>query len=150
MSDKVPNSHPALERYVKGRYDEPELPGDYGRVHAVFHAEPGPETPTKKKPVYFEYGSSEAACGARVRVILPMSFDLDEDDACSRCVELARIWRRDPDECTRLIKSRRDRWREREDQWREHEEMLEQLAKFHRDQERDLERKSKPQRDFGT
>ncbi|MCV7330090.1 hypothetical protein [Mycobacterium cookii] len=147
MSDKVPNSHPALEKYVKGRYDEPELPGDYGRVHAVFDAEP--DTPPKKKPSYFECGSTDAACGARVRVILPMTFDLCEDNACARCVELARIWQRDPDECMRLIQSRHDRWRAREDQRRERDEMLDALAKFHRDQERDLERKTKPQRDFG-
>jgi hypothetical protein len=157
-SDKIPNSHPAVARYVSSRYGEPELPDDYGKVHAVFYVEPGQATPLiwrwrsvsmkllaqMKRIEYVEgWPPLDAACGARVRVILPMAFHLGEDNACLPCKRLAVIWAMDPEECIRQIQDRHDKRRQ-------HEQIKADVADYHQRQATDLERKIKPQRDFGT
>lgn len=157
-NDEITNSHPAVARYVNGRYGEPELPDDYGKVHAVFYVEPGQETPLIwryrsvsmkrlaqiKRIEYVEgWPPLDAACGARVRVILPMAFHLGEDNLCPPCKRLAVIWAMDPDECIRQIQDRHDKRRQ-------HDQMKSDLEEYHAAQERDLERKFTPQRDFGT
>jgi hypothetical protein len=158
MSNGIPNSRPAVTRFVRGRYGEPELPDDYGKVHAMFYVEPGQQTPLvwryrtpsmkvlaeMKRIEYVEgWPPLEAACGARVRVILPMAFHLDEDKVCLHCKRLAVIWAMDPDECIRQI-------RDRNDKRRQHEQIKADVADYHQRQATDLERKIKPERDFGT
>jgi hypothetical protein len=122
---KIRNSHPAVSHFVRGRFGEPELPNEVGKVHAVFYVyELGRQTPLiwrfagrpmkllaeMTKPEYVEgWPPDEAACGANVRVILPMKFDTDEENVCRRCRELALIWLIDADECIRQIESRRNK-----------------------------------------
>jgi hypothetical protein len=63
-------------------------------------------------------GAEEAACGKGVRVIYRMPFDTDDPDACRRCVEMAILRERNPDEFQRRIDQRHERWRERDEERR--------------------------------
>ena len=49
-----------------------------------------------------------------LRVIYRMPFDMTEDDACPRCVSIARIWQTDRNEYQRLVCERHERWAERD------------------------------------
>jgi hypothetical protein len=52
----------------------------------------------------------EAACGTSVRVIYRRPFDVNQADACTRCVEMARLWQTNPAEYDRIAKERHERW----------------------------------------
>lgn len=65
---------------------EPVLPAESGPVHAV------PVSPRDKRvlraPEFLdpELGYATAVCGTTVKVVLPMTFDVGDDDSCPRCV----------------------------------------------------------------
>lgn len=84
---KAEGTHAALEQYKRVRAPEDhrpdrELPDDVGVVHAYRgfdEAKPG-------LPRFAEwYEKWHAACGWRVRVLLPQKFDTDDPSACEKC-----------------------------------------------------------------
>jgi hypothetical protein len=98
---------------------DPVEPADPGEIHAWLYT---PDPPTALVPwilsqrgtALLEYGSVEAACGVGVRVIYRMSFDLTQDDACPRCIRMARLWQTNRQEYDRLVNERHERLAERE------------------------------------
>lgn len=80
----------ALERFEIGR-DWPtgkrgaRLPEVAGTIHAY-----GDRFTASKEPEYFAADGPYALCGAHVKVRLPVSFQMEEDDACSKCADLVR------------------------------------------------------------
>ncbi|TXI55923.1 hypothetical protein [Mycolicibacter arupensis] len=148
---KVPDSRAAAARYEiaedrLGCY--PVVPDDIGPIHAVLLD--ATTSPWKRKvrreytkaheELFLEFSAEEAACGRNVRLIFPLSFDTDEDDACPNCLEMVDLWLTDRDGYDRRIRERRQRrWlaRAREDEdaqaQRDYAEFLErQDADLHR------------------
>lgn len=106
---KIPDSRAAEKRWDVS-------PSAVARVfvHAVLLNDPArPWTRYKAtrfrsmhEPEHIQYASEapEAACGRRVRLVYPMSFDDKEDDACPDCLKLIAIWQIDPDEYCRQVR----------------------------------------------
>ncbi|TDO15018.1 hypothetical protein EV580_3158 [Mycobacterium sp. BK086] len=124
---KVPNSRAAVKRFEMRRDSEdhrlyPEVPDDYGVVHAVLLADQERQhlplirfNPDSKETAFIEYAwaAPEVVCGRRVRVIFSMQFDTDEDDACPDCLRLCGLLMDDEPEYQRQIEARMERRRER-------------------------------------
>jgi hypothetical protein len=144
---KIANSRAALRRFDKGRFGHPELPADPGTVHALFYVKPGGPliaplawrfrswnggAPTRLREPHFIDGwhPVEAACGARVRTVLPRLFDTD-DDACPKCVQHANRWREDPAAYICWIEKRYEEHQERK-------QLNEDLREFRERQAREL------------
>jgi hypothetical protein len=142
---KIADSRAAAQRYDirqdrLGKY--PEVPDDIGPIHALLYDPPGSEGrrlhPRKwldepcHEPVFLEWSDEEAACGRRVRLVFPVSFDTGEPDACPHCLEMVDLWVTDRAECDRRVSARHDRWREEERARADYED-------FRRRQEQDLD-----------
>jgi hypothetical protein len=127
---KIANSHAALRRFGRGRFGHPALPSDPGTVHAVLYLR-GPATRLTEPNFIEDLPPKEAACGARVRTILPMSFHTDDDDVCPKCVQHAKRWTEDPAAYIAWVEKRREERRERK-------ELEENLREFRERQARDL------------
>lgn len=76
------------EKDINGRY--PGIPKEPGVVHSMFRAD---TVKNCADPVFYEYPGSygKAICGATVKTVLPIAFQLDDSDACRSCVSLARV-----------------------------------------------------------
>lgn len=132
---KVPRSWAAARRYVihedkLGTY--PEVPEDIGPVHALLFdppekPQPGAPPPWKHRPEWLDkpkphepiflegwFLPEEAACGRRVRLVFPVPFDTNEDDACPECLEMAELWVGDRPAFDTRIREREERRREKE------------------------------------
>lgn len=154
---KVEGSRAAAARYVirkdhLGAY--PDVPDDYGPVHAVLldtRASPWRRKERRKylelhHEVFMEFAAEEAACGHRVRLIFPLSFDTDEDDACPTCLEMVGLWLNDRDEFDRRVSERSRRQWVRWDREREDEQAEQDYLEFLKRQDADLQRRSHQQR----
>lgn len=109
---KIPDSRAAAERYVIrqdrfGRY--PELPDDYGPVHAVLNNHHTRDIHRFREPEFVQWSNPEAACGRHVGVLFPLPFDTGEDDACPDCLEMVRLWVHDRAEYDRRVIEREQR-----------------------------------------
>ena len=103
---KIPDS-----RAAEKQWDVAPTAGTRVFVHAVLLNDPArPWTRHKARrfrslhePEHIEYASEapDAVCGRRVRLVYPMSFDDEEDDACPDCLKLIAIWQIDPEEYRR-------------------------------------------------
>jgi hypothetical protein len=103
---KIPDS-----RAAEKRWDVSPTANVRVFVHAVLLSDPArPWTRYKarrfrslREPEHIEYAfdAPEAVCGRRVRLVYPMSFDDEEDDACPDCLKLIAIWQIDPEEYRR-------------------------------------------------
>ena len=119
---KIADSRSAA-RYFDKKLDpvtklkDPVEPAEPGTIHAWLYnptdygarwvlSQPG--------TALLEDEPAEAACGVSLRVIYRMPFDMTEDDACPRCVSIARIWQTDRNEYQRLVCERHERWAERD------------------------------------
>lgn len=122
---KIPNSRAAAKRYeiatAKDGYRYPVVPDDYGPVHALLFDPPlpgpsrrqlWPEWRNRTQGNEFLRGwePEEAACGRGVRLVFPVSFDLEEEDVCPACHKLATLWVMDRAAFDREVE---DRWRRR-------------------------------------
>jgi hypothetical protein len=86
---------------------------------------------TSDHPVFLDFSDQQrAACGIRMKVVLPQSFDDDEDEACGTCRIEVRRWALNPEawwrEQSRWEQRRRAQrsdenvavWRALQDRWR--------------------------------
>ena len=71
-------------------FRQPVLPDDVGAVHALYQH---PRVAAMRhhavtKPQFYRSPTSYrgAWCGAAIKVVLPVAFDVGDDDACQRCV----------------------------------------------------------------
>ncbi len=131
---KIPESRAAVQRY-RVREDDlgwyPDMPDEPVPVHALlfdpdelrYRRRHWLDNPTHEV-MYLEsgYESEEAACGRQMRVVFPMSFDTDEDDACPQCLDMAQLWVTDREEYDRRVRERHDRWQRQDEERRELEE----------------------------
>jgi hypothetical protein len=113
------------------KYKIPVEPADPGPIHAwLYSADPGPvpySWPVTRKDLaqlkrwilaqsetaLLEESFVEAACGTSLRVIYLRPFDVNQRNACPKCVEMAGLWQTDPGEYERLVRERHERWDER-------------------------------------
>jgi hypothetical protein len=129
------------------------VPDDYGPVHAVLL-----ECPDKWRRrkldrfkqishvefIEYEWNAPQSVCGRSVRVVYPMPFDADEDDACPQCKQLLLVRSIDPEEYHRQLhdlerqerqrKSRRLAQKKSEE---ERQRIFEDLDEFYERQGRD-------------
>jgi hypothetical protein len=100
---KIGDTRAALERYDLRRSEDhrldPCVPDDPGTVHAYLVEQSWLALPphsheawieNRRGPLFAEKPPEwSAACGKRVRVILPLSFDTNEPTACPQGAETA-------------------------------------------------------------
>jgi hypothetical protein len=118
------------------KYRIPVDPADPGPIHAWLYSADDPKTSSAtrkelgqlKRWILAQPGTAlleepfvEAACGTSLRVIYRRLFDVNQSDACPRCVEMARLWHTEPAEYHRILIERHKRWDERS--WRAYEEL---------------------------
>jgi hypothetical protein len=110
------------------KYKIPVEPADPGPKHAwLYSADPDDALLRSPKDVaqlrrwilaqpgtaLLEEGFVEAACGTSLRVVYRTPFDTDQDNACPKCVSMARLRQTNPSEYDRLVRERHERWAER-------------------------------------
>jgi hypothetical protein len=95
---KILDTCAAIERYVLRRSEDhrldPALPDEIDIIHACLL---GPEPVSDfrryvldaKEPIFAttRWDATEAACGGRVRILLPEPFDSEHPKACQRCLD---------------------------------------------------------------
>ncbi|MGV0582101.1 hypothetical protein ABQE57_25850, partial [Mycolicibacterium elephantis] len=145
---KIENSRAAVRRYIIRRSPvdgapSPDVPDKCGPVHAVLVQAPSRweqhklEKLARHRGIQFiewEWNAPYSMCGVQVRVVYPMTFDTDEDDACPECKALAAIRSIDPAEYMRQAAQVAQRRRQREQrrlirdrQRKGHDRFIEQL-----------------------
>lgn len=146
---KIPESRAAARRYDvledrQGKY--PAVPEDYGLVHALLFDRPEKlpkwkrrpdwmDKPKFHEPIFLEWSHEEAACGRRMRLVFPVPFDTDEDDACPECLEMADLWATDRDAYDARVREREERRREKSDRRYEAEQAVADYEEFQRRQD---------------
>lgn len=80
----------------------------------------------------------EAACGRRVRLVFPLPFDTNEDDACPDCLAMVELWVSDRPAFDARIREREDHRREKANQRSEAEQAEADYEEFLRRQDSDL------------
>lgn len=101
---KINDSRAAVQRYVIRRssdgYPVPAIPDRCQPVHAILLDDPRNRQQRKlalsrrtRTIEYIEYSWSapQTVCGIDVRVVYPMPFNTDEDDACKGCKGLLKV-----------------------------------------------------------
>ncbi len=159
---KVPGSWAAARRYAirddkRGTY--PEVPEDIGAVHALLFDLPGVQPRWKHRPEWLDrpkfhepfflegWFPEEAACGRRVRLVFPVPFDTNEDDACPECLAMADLWVRDRPAFDARVREREARRREKADRRYEAEQAEADYEEFLRRQDADLGIRQQPPMD---
>ncbi|BBY37515.1 hypothetical protein MMAN_16490 [Mycobacterium mantenii] len=99
-------------------YKDAVEPAEPGEIHAWLYT-PDDVGPARwilnqRGTALLQDGHVEAACGLSLRVIYRMSFDMTQDNACPRCVRIARLWQTSRAEYYELIRERHERWAERD------------------------------------
>lgn len=150
---KVPGSWAAARRYAiredkRGTY--PEVPEDIGPVHALLFDPPGVQPRRKHRPEWLDrpkfhepfflegWFPEEAACGRRVRLVFPVPFDTNEDDACPECLAMADLWVSDRPAFDARVREREAHRREKADRRYEAEQAEADYEEFLRRQDTDL------------
>jgi hypothetical protein len=140
---KITHSRATAARYRIGedRFGKyPAVPDDLGPIHALLFDPPG-ASPRGWQPrrwldeekfheeVFLGLGE-EAACGRYVRLVFPVRFDTNENDACPKCLEMADLWVSDRAAYDRQVRERELRRREERDRRWEQEEAESDYAEF--------------------
>jgi hypothetical protein len=115
------------------------VPAEPGTVHALLYVTTqAPDLARLKEPDYIEgWHPAEAACGIRVRTLLPRPYNTEDPGACPKCTERAIRWQKDPAGYRRWVE-------EREEKRRERRELDSALEEFCERQARDLARRKIP------
>lgn len=115
---------------------EPVVPDEVGHIHALLLST-GREDILLRRPRHWfnshnpeflesRWDAEIAACGKRCRLVFPLSFDTDEEDACPDCLEMVELYLHDRPEYDRRVQEREEWIEERQNSQQGREAAFEQ------------------------